>query len=361
MTKIMLLTASFGDGHKQVAGALEEQFRIRGAETLTMDCFRRSSPRVAKMNEWIYETTTRYAPALYGASYRLTQNFGSENWLWKTLALLSTKSAIQSIRDYQPDAVLQLFPDHALARLGKHGSRPLIGVVITDYSIHGRWFHPNVDMYFFPHPSVGDKSDRFSGGASRILSGIPVRASLLSKSPEFAPEFPYILFATGGRGVFASLKTALRLVKRYFPSHHVYVMCGRNEQMKQAVLNLSRELDGVRPLPYVANVGEWMTHAEFAVIKAGGLTVTECLVCGCPTIAYRPQPGQEADNAAFLAQAGAGFSASDDEALSQALRKLLNRETRRTMVEACRRNAVPDAASRVAEYVLDMVQRPLST
>lgn len=356
MTKIMLVTASFGDGHKQVAAALEEQFRLRGAETFIIDCFRATSPRLSRINEWIYESSTRYAPFLYGASYRGTQKLGPRNWLWKALSLFSQKSALQAIAEYKPDAVLQLFPDHMLTRLDR-AVRPLIGVVLTDYSIHGRWFHPNVDLYFLPHRRLNDLAARFAGSAQRIPTGIPVRDLLYRKDEKFTPKSPYVLFATGGRGVFSDLKNTIRVVKEYFPHHHIYVMCGRNEQMKDSILEWSTRIPDLHPLPFVENVGDWMSHAEFAVMKSGGITVSECLVCACPMLVYRPQPGQERDNAKFVAKVGAGLVAGNEKTLRRALSQLEITEVRLAMSQACRQTANPDAASRVAETVLQEVRK----
>lgn len=356
MTKIMLVTASFGDGHRQVAAALEEQFNSRGAETFIIDCFRATSPRLSRFNEWIYESSTRYTPLLYGASYRGTQKLGPRNWLWKALALFSKKSALKAIAEYQPDAVLQLFPDHMLSRLNS-ATRPIVGVVLTDYSIHGRWFHPNVDLYFLPDRRLNESAARFAGSAQKVAAGIPVRNLARTKASSFAPQSPYVLFATGGRGVFSDLENTIRLVKGYFPQHHVYVMCGRNEKMRESILRWSAGISGVYPLPFVENVGEWMSHAEFAVVKSGGITVTECLVSACPMLVYRPQPGQETDNAKFVVQVGAGVEAVGEKTLRKALRQFQITAVRQAMAQACRQTARPDAAGRVAETVLEEIKK----
>lgn len=362
MTKILLLTASFGDGHKQVATALQEQFSHRQAETVVLDCFRLSNPFLAKFNEWVYEWTTRYLPSVYGFSYRVTQRLGPNHWLWKVLGSMSAKAVFAAVEELKPDAVVQLFPDHSLEQLGVNPSGPLLGVVLTDYSIHGRWFHPNVDVYFLPHPTLERLARPFTDSrAKTVVTGIPVRDSIHRRdisqgnSDEISINQPYCLISTGARGVFSGLRDAIHTVRRIFLDHAIYVMCGRNEQMKQAVEELSDQIPLLHALPFVENMGEWLRNADFAVMKSGGVTVTECLVAGCPVIVFQPQSGQEEDNAAFLETVGAGYVARDLRELDEVLQRVAKENVRSALAAQARRSARPAAAERVVEYILKRV------
>ncbi len=331
MTRVLLLTASFGDGHKLVAKALSDEFRARNVETVELDGFRSTNAYLSKWNEFIYEWTTRYTPAVYGASYRWTARLKTESPLWNILGNMSKAAVLEALDRVQPDAVLQLFPDHSLASLRRLDHKPYIGVVITDYSVHSRWFHKNVDTYFFPHEVVANQAKPFVRPESTsVVSGIPIRrefwqGSSDDSSPDRPASQPYILFAAGGRGVFADLSTAIESVREAFPNHTVYVMCGRNEKMLARVQQLGKRVDDVIGLPFVNNVADWLWHADLAIIKSGGVTVTECLATGCPVIAYRPQPGQELDNAHFVRDIGAGTVARNASELKMALHQCQTR------------------------------------
>ncbi|MCL6633356.1 MAG: galactosyldiacylglycerol synthase [Alicyclobacillus herbarius] len=358
--KALLLTAHIGDGHHQVARALHDAFTARGVETVVLDIYRETSPRIAKLNERTYEWTTRFAPHMYGMSYRVTARFGPDHTFWKMLSAFSRQMVLQQLEEQKPDIVLQLFPDHALASLSASRWRPYIGEVITDFTVHGRWFHHNIDTYFIANASLAGGMEEFlQPGQELVVSGIPIRQQFLfcRTQSRLRAERPYILYATGGRGVFPHLLTALRWTGRLFPNHAVYVMCGRNSKMYQQVARWSEEWPHIHPLPFVEHVADWLQGADFAVVKSGGVTVSECLASTCPMLIFRPQPGQESDNAEFLSRHGAAKAVASPAEFVRALRVLRQPGTREQMRAACQRLARPDAAWAVVEHALQQAER----
>ncbi|MCL6549121.1 MAG: hypothetical protein K6T30_09470, partial [Alicyclobacillus sp.] len=130
----------------------------------------------------------------------------------------------------------------------------------------------------------------------------------------------------------------------------------RNEAMLRRVERLSRELPRVYALPYQQNVASWLQRASAAVIKAGGITVSECLASLCPMVLFRPLPGQEADNARFVERLGAGLVAHTPEQLGTALAKVADPVAAQAMVQACRVAARLEAADRIVEHVFRRVR-----
>jgi processive 1,2-diacylglycerol beta-glucosyltransferase len=76
------------------------------------------------------------------------------------------------------------------------------------------------------------------------------------------------------------------------------------------------------------------------------------LVSQCPMIFYRPQPGQEADNAAFLERMGAGKVVQNARELVDILTSRTFTDELARMKVACASLAHPDASEVIAEYVL---------
>jgi processive 1,2-diacylglycerol beta-glucosyltransferase len=357
MIKVLLLSAGFGDGHRQVAKALRESFTNRGVRVFEIDCFEQTNPRLAKLNQWLYEATTRHCPWLYGLSYRMTANLRPNHILWKLLSLFSRKAYVQALNEYEPDVVLQLFPDYGVEAVPPNTEKPLIGVVITDFSVHSHWFHPNVDVYFIPHASMQTDMEPFISSQTEIIeSGIPIRDQFHRKS-RVSVERPYVLFATGGRGLFPDLEDVIKTILTNLPTFDVYVLCGRNEAMLQRINKLASECTRLHALPYVENVADWFHGASLAVVKAGGVTVSECLAAQCPMIFYRPQPGQEADNAAVLESMGAGKVVRDRKELDALLCNRSMMHEVMHMKNVCASLAHPDASEIIADYVLDRVSK----
>jgi len=351
------LTAGYGDGHNQVAGALQEVFTQLGVRAEIVDCSRGAQPSPG-LSERVYAWSTRYMPEIYGASYHMTAGFGQRNVLWR---LLSAPSAIRLSKElslFNPDALLRLFPDHSFHLwLSSSGARPFIATVLTDYSIHGRWYHPSVDTYYVPHPLLEAGAHKFANPEARVVAtGIPLRGQFSAvERDESLDSEPYILVATGGRGLFPELEPTLEAVREIWPSSKVYVMCGRNETMRERVDRHGRDDGMIEAIPYVENVATWYRKAQFAVTKAGGITVSECVSSNCPIVTFKPQPGQEEDNANFLQSLGVARIATHLREFREVLLDLKRGQALEKMRAACKLVARPQAAQAVAHDVLEQL------
>jgi processive 1,2-diacylglycerol beta-glucosyltransferase len=64
----------------------------------------------------------------------------------------------------------------------------------------------------------------------------------------------------------------------------------------------------VRVLGFTTEMHEWMSLADLAVTKPGGLTTSEALALGLPLVVANAIPGQETRNATMLYEEGAAVS-----------------------------------------------------
>ncbi|QSO50196.1 hypothetical protein JZ785_14580 [Alicyclobacillus curvatus] len=382
--RVLLFTAHFGDGHRQVATALRSAFEAQGVEVEEIDCMRNAHPKYARMNEASFELTTKYAPYIYGLSYTLTRTLRNNSWLWKLMSTGGHRTAEEAVLEFAPDAVLQLFPEHTLnhlaetfasSRFPSHIKRPVSGVVLTDFSVHSRWFCPNSDVYYMPHDSFLDDARKVvhtKGKADFVVSGIPLRTQFRSEAADarvdtevlddvsgVSAKSGHILVATGGRGVFGGLKDVLTTLYDRREGRDVVVMCGRNTAMHRLVSELALSRPGLKALPFVENVALWLRSAAFAVVKPGGVTVAECLASGCPMLFYRPPLGQELDNARWVTKHGAGRMASNLKELSQAASWLSQSDNIKTAVASAQSLGRADAAFLVAQDVIRRVKASL--
>jgi processive 1,2-diacylglycerol beta-glucosyltransferase len=356
MYKTLLLTASFGDGHLQVAQALRERLEEHGAEVDVLDLHRDSNRFVARIGEFLFNWTTKYAPFLYGAVYYGTARLRRAGGLWWLLSLFARRKVWHYLQEHHPDLVIQVFPGHALASLPRLQKKPYIGVVVTDYSIHAHWFFKNVDTYFLPEAVFVEEARRLLTDQPEIQTfGLPVRSQFANPHAggrESPGKQPYVLFATGGRGLFPDLRRILAITHERLSDHELYVLCGRNQAMFDDVRRLAPSMPRVHAVPFVSNMADWMRHARFAVIKSGGMTVAESLAMSCPMLIYRPIPGQERDNALFVERAGAGMIARNPNDYAKALAAFTDPLRYRHMVDQCARVAAPHAAENIVLHMI---------
>ncbi|KRW92078.1 MGDG synthase family glycosyltransferase [Alicyclobacillus hesperidum] len=352
--KCILLYGSFGDGHVQVGKAISEVLAQEfGADVEMIDTFRTTNRFVAWFNERVFEWSTRYFPGLYGVSYDWTRNLATTNPLWSLLARFSRKAAWRALQEHRPDIVVQLFPDHALARMPK-GIRPFVAVVLTDFSVHSRWFHKGVDLYILPAERAVDESARFTQDKAVVVAGIPIRRQF-SACALMKQSGRSIVVLTGGRGVFPQFQDVLdRLVGR-FPSHTIYVLCGRNQRMFAQVRSFAEArcvAERIVPVGFTEQLAAYLQQADFVMTKAGGVTVAECLACGVPMVFFRPLPGQERENANCVARMGAGLIVHSLRELEATL-AILSDEVIAQLARRARENGRPAAAWTAAYRIVD--------
>ncbi|MEY4374816.1 MAG: hypothetical protein RL760_983, partial [Candidatus Eisenbacteria bacterium] len=88
----------------------------------------------------------------------------------------------------------------------------------------------------------------------------------------------------------------------------------------------------------------------------GGLTCSEALIKHTPLVVFRPTPGQEVSNAAYLEAGGAAVHADSlDTVAATVARWLADPDSLRRAQESAARLAHPQAAHDVAKRVLESV------
>jgi processive 1,2-diacylglycerol beta-glucosyltransferase len=130
-------------------------------------------------------------------------------------------------------------------------------------------------------------------------------------------------------------------------------MTGKNAALREVLANVDREYsDRLRVIGFTEDVASLMMAADLAITKPGGLSTSECLVCGLPMLLVNPIPGQEERNAAFLMQEGVAQRADDPLTLQFRLQKLLSDPERlASMRQRAMALGKPQAAQQVLGHV----------
>jgi processive 1,2-diacylglycerol beta-glucosyltransferase len=338
---LLILTGNLGDGHRQAAYAMAEAAVRMNPETQThvVDVMERTHPTLHRFSQFCYMQWITKFPWLYGYLFRQTKdNTLISRWL-KKLPLCNLNRLQALLEETRPSVVVCTFPA-AAAAIAQLKLKRLTSVtavtVITDHTYHSYWIHPGTDRYIVGSEHIRAALRQWPVPERRIaVTGIPVRGAFGEKQDReelcrrhgLDPSLRTLMIMGGGYGLiggdWAKLLTAPGLLEK--PMQTV-IVCGRNEKLQQ---RLTREL---RHYPhkllitgYVEHVHELMGAADLLITKPGGLTTSEALASGLPMLLYKPLPGQEYDNAAYLTQAGAAIQASNDKEFVGQLKLLLDR------------------------------------
>lgn len=361
--KILILYASYGDGHIQVSKALKEQFESDGCEVVLTDLFAEAYPLLNELTKFIYIKSYTLFPKLYGWSYYSTREMRDDTLFSSWFHSWGLRKLKEVLRREQPDAVVNTFPMLAMPELRKRtGVAIPIFTVMTDYVLHSRWIHRFIDKYYVATEDLRTQMIALGILAERIIvSGIPLKRSFQSLTRSEALYEKYgldrgrrtLLIMAGSYGVLSGLRNICSRLAS-LPETQLLIVCGKNESLLESLRAAAGHLPNVHLLGFCKEMHELMSISEAIVTKPGGVTLTESIQCGLPLILLRPVPGQERDNAVYLASKGAAFIANDDEALVHHVKTLLgDSPERRKALQAISALRKANATQLIVHDILD--------
>ncbi|MDH3521532.1 MAG: glycosyltransferase, partial [Myxococcales bacterium] len=206
------------------------------------------------------------------------------------------------------------------------------------------------------------------GDARVRCPGIPLRRALVeafaNAPPRRAPEPPYHLLVVGGsqgaRQINEAMMEAAGALQR-IPLRVVH-QTGHDDRERVAHAYAAAGLDA-EVLAFERNMPRRYREADFALCRAGALTVAELAMAGLPALLV-PYPhaadDHQAANAAALAEAGAARVLPSRPLTSEhvvaAIEALLAApELLRSMGDAAAKLARPDAADRIVEACAELL------
>jgi UDP-N-acetylglucosamine:LPS N-acetylglucosamine transferase len=321
----LVLTASMGSGHDQVAHELAGRLRRRSGEVLVVDLLR-VLPGGAALRAG-YAGMLRHAPWLYEAIFRA---FFSEGRYCRPGVFPLDRLAARRLRGllarYRPDVVVSTF--HLAAQVAGHmrvtGLLPVPSVVvITEPAAHRQWLARGTDLFLCPYPWVAEQA-RARTGIPALAAGPVVgdgfhlgrdpaqgRAALGLGAGERA-----VLVSAGSWGVGSTARTARALSA--LPDVRTVVLCGRNAGLRREI----DRLPGCQGLGWRDDVDDLLAAASVLVDQSGGTACAEAFAAGIPVVLHRPLPGHGRLGATALAAHGVVSFAADADALREQVRRL---------------------------------------
>ncbi|GJM76734.1 hypothetical protein HMSSN036_89500 [Paenibacillus macerans] len=140
--KIMILYASYGDGHYQASKALEASFRSKGiADIVLLDLMAEAHPLLNELTKFVYMQSFRTLPLIYGWVYNATKEMQFETSPLGVINSFGMGKLQQTIDQLQPDIIIHTFPQLAMPKLNKRTGKslPLVNIV-TDLTCTGAGF-----------------------------------------------------------------------------------------------------------------------------------------------------------------------------------------------------------------------------
>jgi processive 1,2-diacylglycerol beta-glucosyltransferase len=335
--RVLILTTDIGEGHdlpaRQLAAAIREQRPdavieiVDGLEemgTILSAILKDNSRAVFSLPPWMFDLQHWLA-----IRFRPTSSLSH----FMTVAL-GGRGLLRLVRRFRPDVVVSTYPGctMTLAPLRRRGYTrvPLVSA-ITDLSQLRYWAWPGVDLHLITHPESEHEVREIAGPDTRVECVRGLTSPGFTDPPEPAagreafdlPQGVPVVVVSGGGWAVGDLAGAVDVSREAAPDLHVVVLCGRNDEVRQAMELRFGSDPHVHVSGFTDRMNDLFAAADVLIHSTAGLTVLEAYIRGCRVISYGWGIAHiRANNRAYEQHGIARVAATRDE-LTGALREAL--------------------------------------
>lgn len=312
--KVLILTASVGEGHNAAARAVSEEIRQLhpdaeiqvenglarvGAfwERFVVDGYKIQLNKAQWSYSWLYWSIVK--------SKRVTH-------FYKGLCSVIGCRKIDRLIDYlSPDVVLSTYPltSAMLASLKRRGKVKLpCANLVTDFAPHPMWMYPDLDDNYVMHISTIEMVATMMEPSPTTVVAPLVSKRFLGPSRRVearealgVPEDAFVSMVIGGGWGVGNIERSARSVASV-DGVWTLVVCGRNAELQKKLMDNPPPRSII--LGFVDNMPDLIDACDLAVQNAGGLTSLEALRRGCPLLITDAIPGHGVANGELMDRVG---------------------------------------------------------
>ncbi|WP_053954689.1 MGDG synthase family glycosyltransferase [Inediibacterium massiliense] len=329
MRKILIFTASTGEGHNQVARALKNEFEAFGYEVVMMDILKETSQVLNLCIADGYNILATHLPKIYGMLYKWSDRKIINIEFNKIFNRLEYHKVYNLITYHQPDLIITTHPFiiGVIGDLKKKGMLhiPFISVV-TDYKAHQVYIHDYVDAYITGSDYTSQTLVERGINSNNIYAcGIPIRRQFLKRSIDYKKDSYFTVLLMGGSMGVKGMKKVLENLIGNRNLLRIIVICGNNKSLKKKIIKQYHHIEGkeIRVYGFTKDIPQFMDKAHIVITKPGGITVSESMAKNIPMIIPYFIPGQEEGNVEFLLDSGVAIQIKNIDHINEVIDELI--------------------------------------
>jgi 1,2-diacylglycerol 3-beta-galactosyltransferase len=318
--RVLVLTADAGFGHRSAAKAIVAALKETRGELCHVEMVNPLNdervPALLRESQTDYDKLVQEMPRLYEIGYEAADGVVVGAVMDGALVVMLFEVMRDLLREYRPDKVVTTYPLYqaplsAVYLIDNHHI-PLLSVVTDLVAVHRLWFHKNADLCMTPTEAVRDQAIDHGLDPQKVhVTGIPVHPDLardrdravLRAELGWHADLAAVL-AVGSKRV-QHLEDTLRVLNHSGLPLQLIVVAGGDDALYRHSQDVEWHAES-HLYNFVTNLPDLMHAADCIVCKAGGLIVAESLACGLPLLLIDVLPSQEAGNANYVVQNGAG-------------------------------------------------------
>ncbi len=372
-TKVLILTADAGFGHRSTSNAIRQALSLRYGETVEVTIVNPLDDSTAlsflRGAENDYDKLAREWTQFYRLGYKMMDLRLTANVTEMAYVMMMYETMSRLVKHYEPDVVVVTFPtyQYPIAAQRRLGGRyyPIVTVVTDLVSLHKMWFSQVADLCLVPTEIAAQRA--FNRGLTPDavhVTGLPVNPELAAAPGSKAaarralgwPEDKFTVLAVGSNRI-EGLEDFTHVLNHSGFDVHLVAVAGGSQRLYTALQTEEWHIP-TTIYDFVDDMPRLMHAADCILSKAGGLIVTESLACGLPLIIMKIIPGQEIGNAQYVVAEGAGDVALEPLAFLETMAHWLtnDRQLYRERVANAVRLGRPQAAFDAAELIWQAAQ-----
>lgn len=343
--RILIFTASAGNGHNSAAKRIAEKFNNEkpGCTIEIVDAYKNYA---TKMSNWIIEKgyyfACNYLINTYNYFFRKKEKLdpaksdksGANKQVYGIIP-----GMLKKIYDFKPDLIIctYFFTAVAMANIKRVYNIPAKVISMTlDYEISPFWqcAKRGLDYMFLTHEDMIEPFKKLGYTEQQLsVTGIPISDKFFEqKKKEDCREelkldknlFTLLIMKASFFPLFE--RTLIKQLKKINKPIQIVIVNGNSKKSQEKIDKLLKKanlIHTVYNIGYTNKIPEYLFACDIVFGKAGGLTTTETLAAGRPSLIINKLPQQEIYNCNYMVKNGCAIKVSKNN-ISDKINSLLN-------------------------------------
>lgn len=295
MQKVLIFTASIGNGHITAAKGLEEQYENEGNTVIVEDFAEKCI--LGKILQKQYKSLSKYAPKIVEFAFHKTNTFPPSKKDTFIYNLGFSRYVQKALKKYKPDVIIITFPLITTSiRKYFHGE---IIVQTTDYfTPHLSWIWGEINEVNVLDPESKQYFSEYIDPKKIKITSFPLPSHDLKKKQNNNKSKKIISLFFHSILLKNEEEILKKIIKKY-PEHTIQILAGNN-------YSFFMSLDFLKNNPHVC-IRKWVEDVENIYLcssivggKCGGAFISEVMKHKLPIIVTGAFSGQEQGNFKYL-------------------------------------------------------------
>ena len=329
--RILICTASTGQGHNTVAFSLKDELEQLGYDVAIMEPMKQKNEHLGNFIDGGYKLLATKMPKVYSGLYKVTNYEMVDVRVNRWIDNFMNGGLEDLVKTFDPALIISTHPllvKQISEVISKGEVHSKFLSVVTDFQAHQAYICDRIDGYIVGSlPTKRDLVEKDIDPKIIYPYGIPIRKDFSKVDGVYQKSDLFTLLIMGGSMGMKAIKKALANILDMEEILRIFVVCGTNEELKEELEKLLSKYYGKKQVEifgYGDKVNELMAISDVIVTKPGGLTVTESLTMRLPMIIPYYIPGQEEENTEVMSAEGVAME-TDIAKLDETIAKLMQK------------------------------------